>query len=52
MEDASGFPRLTSRMLERGFGPDDVRGILGENLLRVYEKVWTSGALSSEEGAA
>ncbi len=52
MEDASGFPSLTSRMLERGFGPDDVRGILGENLLRVYEKVWTSGALSSEEGAA
>lgn len=52
MEDASGFPRLTSRMLERGFGPDDVRGILGENLLRVYEKVWASGALSSEGGAA
>jgi membrane dipeptidase len=52
MEDASGLPRLTSRMLERGFGPDDVRGILGENLLRVYEKVWTSGALSAEEGAA
>jgi membrane dipeptidase len=50
--DASGFPVLTARMLERGFSPADVRGILGENLLRVYEKVWGSGALSAEEGAA
>ncbi|MGX7678584.1 dipeptidase [Jatrophihabitans sp. DSM 45814] len=38
--DASGFPRLTERLLERGFAASDVRAILGENWLRVYGKVW------------
>ncbi|MCW2876154.1 MAG: rane dipeptidase [Sphaerisporangium sp.] len=40
IEDASGFPRLTARLFERGFGEDDVRGILGENWLRVYGQAW------------
>ncbi|HEY2673180.1 MAG TPA: dipeptidase [Rugosimonospora sp.] len=41
IEDASGFPALTARLLERGFGEDAVRGILGENWLRVYGQVWS-----------
>ncbi len=37
----SGFPKLAERMLERGYTADEVRGVLGENWLRVYGQVWT-----------
>jgi membrane dipeptidase len=33
-------PDLTSALLERGYGEDDVRAILGGNFLRVAEQVW------------
>jgi membrane dipeptidase len=33
-------PVLLNRLLEQGYSPDDVRGIMGENFLRVAEKVW------------
>jgi membrane dipeptidase len=39
MEDATGLPKITAALLERGLSPDEVRGILGSNLLRVMEKV-------------
>lgn len=39
MEDVTGLPQITAALLERGFSPDEVRGILGGNLLRVMEKV-------------
>jgi membrane dipeptidase len=39
MEDVTGLPKLTAALLEHGFSPDEVRGILGGNLLRVMEKV-------------
>ncbi len=42
LEDASGLPNLTRRLLERGFGEKDVRGILGENWLRVFDAVWST----------
>ncbi|MGO9641209.1 MAG: dipeptidase [Candidatus Acidiferrales bacterium] len=35
MEDASMLPRITEAMLRRGYSEDDVRKILGENVLRV-----------------
>jgi membrane dipeptidase len=41
LDDGSGLPNLTSRLLERGFSEQDVRGILGENWLRVFDAVWT-----------
>ncbi len=34
------LPNLTRRLLERGFASGDVRKVLGENWLRVYEAVW------------
>lgn len=40
VQDASRLGRLTERLLERGFDGDAVRGILGENWLRVYGEVW------------
>jgi membrane dipeptidase len=35
---------LTALMLRHGYGEDDVRGILGENFLRVAEQVWDAAA--------
>lgn len=39
-EDVSKFPRITERLVERGFTDEEIRGILGENLMRVFEQVW------------
>lgn len=39
LEDASRLPRLTELMLRRGFTEPEVRGILGENVLRVLRRV-------------
>ena len=33
-------PRLTQALIDRGYGEDDIRGILGGNFLRVAEQVW------------
>jgi membrane dipeptidase len=33
-------PRLTEALIDRGYGEDDIRGILGGNFLRVAEQVW------------
>ena len=35
------FPELASVMLERGHAPGVVRKVLGENLLRLAEQVWS-----------
>ena len=42
LEDASGLPNLTQRLLQRGFSEQEVRGILGENWLRVFDAVWVA----------
>ncbi|HYB61707.1 MAG TPA: membrane dipeptidase [Methylomirabilota bacterium] len=35
MEDASMLPRITEALLRRGYADEDIRKILGENVLRV-----------------
>jgi len=40
LESAADLPNLTSKLVERGFTEDEIRGIMGENLLRVFEAVW------------
>jgi len=39
LEDVSKMPALTAKLLERGFSEEDVRKILGGNLLRVLREV-------------
>ncbi len=34
------FPQITEELLKRGYSEQDIRGILGENLLRVAQEVW------------
>lgn len=34
------FPNLTKRLFERGYSEADVKLILGENFIRVYNEVW------------
>lgn len=40
IETPATLPRLTERLLERGFAEADIRKILGLNWMRVYREVW------------
>lgn len=40
IESAAGIPNITEKLIERGFSEQEVKGIMGENLLRVYDSVW------------
>lgn len=39
LEDVSKYPNLIAKLLEKGYSESDVKKILGENFLRVFEKV-------------
>ena len=39
LEDASDLPKITGELLRRGYTDSQVRGILGENTLRLMEQV-------------
>lgn len=41
-ENISELPNVTQGLIERGWSPAEIRKMLGENWLRVYEKVWGS----------
>ena len=36
MDDVSCYPYITQELLNRGYKPDDIRKILGENLMRAF----------------
>ena len=38
--EPEGLPPLTEALISRGYGEKDIRGILGENWLRVARQVW------------
>ena len=40
IDDVSKTPNLTEGLLARGYSESDVKKILGENFIRVYEEVW------------
>ena len=39
---------LANRLLTHGFSDDDVRGILGENYLRLFAQVWNPASALAE----
>jgi len=39
-ESAAEFPKVTEGLLSRGYGPEEVKKIMGGNWLRLYEEVW------------
>jgi len=39
MDDVSMLPKITAALLEKGYSEQDVKNILGENILRLLEKV-------------
>lgn len=38
-EDVSKFPFITEKLVQRGFTDTQIKGILGENLMRVFDQV-------------
>ncbi len=39
LDDVSCYPFITQALLDRGYGENDIKKVLGENLLRVMKKV-------------
>ena len=39
LEDVSCYPALMAELLRRGYTPDDIKKIAGQNLLRVFRQV-------------
>ena len=47
LKDVSTYPNLVQGLLERGYSDADIRKILGENLLRVWQAVEDQAATTS-----
>ena len=47
LKDVSSYPNLVAGLLRRGYSEDDIRKILGENLLRVWQEVEDYAAMTS-----
>ena len=39
LEDVSKFPYLIAELIDRGWGESDIKALIGNNLLRVFEEV-------------
>jgi membrane dipeptidase len=39
MDSAADLPNLTQALLDRGYSADDIKKILGGNLMRVFREV-------------
>jgi len=53
MEDASKLPKITAALLAKGYSEQDVKNILGENILRLLERVDAVGKeLRATRGAS
>jgi membrane dipeptidase len=39
MDSAADLPKITQALLDRGYTEAQIKGILGENLLRVFRRV-------------
>jgi membrane dipeptidase len=39
VDSAADLPKITQGLLDRGYSPEDIRKILGGNLLRVFREV-------------
>ncbi len=39
MDSAADLPKITQALLDRGYSSDDIKKILGGNLLRVFHQV-------------
>lgn len=51
LEDVSRYPYITQGLLDRGYTEQQIRGILGENLIRVMRKVEEAAAELKKAGA-
>ncbi|MBT8108612.1 MAG: dipeptidase [Gammaproteobacteria bacterium] len=47
LKDVASYPNLVTGLLQRGYSEDDIRKILGENLLRVWKAVEDYAATTS-----
>ena len=47
LKDVSSYPNLVAGLLQRGYSEEDIRKILGENLLRVWQAVEDYAATTS-----
>ena len=47
LKDVSQFPNLIEGLLQRGYSEEDIRKILGENVLRVWAEVERYAATTS-----
>jgi membrane dipeptidase len=52
LQDASGYPALVAELIERGYTDDEIRKILGENVLRVWSEVETAAQRLQDESGS
>jgi membrane dipeptidase len=45
IDSAADLPRITAGLLELGYSAEDLRKVLGGNLMRVFAKIWAAGSI-------